>query len=414
MFLRRAFLKAPVFVLVLFAVASFAAPALAASYSLTVQTNSPSYTGSQKIIINGTVSPSPGPNTAVVLTTTSPGGAVVDFQEDPVNPSTGAYNGSIVAGGTATWIAGRYLVNATWGSSSGSTSQTTVFQYSPIATSTPTTTTTSVSCTPATVVAYPETRCTATVSGASDTISGETIAFSQAGGTGAVNFPSPATCVLSGTSCSVLASDVTPGPVTIQASYPGDANNTASSGTASATVPRVATSIFLACTLYSVGVTSSCKATVEGGESVTPGEMVTFSQNGTGSVTFPSPATCSLNTLRPESAGCTVELTANSPGPVTINASYGGDAIHAPSSGTTTITITQDTTSTSTTGSSSIASSARTSTTSTTSASSSSSGGSGSLIYLAVAAAAIIVIVLGVVFSRRKPAGNRGGQPAAT
>lgn len=89
MFLRRAFLKAPVFVLVLFAVASFAAPALAASYSLTVQTNSPSYTGSQKIIINGTVSPSPGPNTAVVLTTTSPGGAVVDFQEDPVNPSTG-------------------------------------------------------------------------------------------------------------------------------------------------------------------------------------------------------------------------------------------------------------------------------------------------------------------------------------
>jgi len=414
MFLLRALPKALVLVLVLLTVASFAAPALAASYSVTVRTNSPSYTGSQKIIINGTVSPTPGPNTAVVLTTTSPGGAVVDYQEDPVNPSTGAYNGSIVAGGTATWIAGTYLVNATWGGSSGSASQTTTFQYSPIGTST--TTTTSVSCTPAIVVVYPETRCTATVSGASGTISGETMAFSQTGGTGAVNFPSPATCAISGTSCSVFASDVTPGPVTIQASYPGDANNAASSGTASVTVPRVATSIFLACTLYSVGVASSCKATVEGGESVTPGEMVTFSQNGTGSVTLPSPPTCGLNIFRLESAGCAIELTGNSPGPVTINASYGGDAIHAPSSGTTTITIIQNSTSTSTTSSSSSSSSATTATrtTSTTSSPSSSSGGSGSLIYLGVAAVVILVIVIGVVFSRRRPAGNRGGQPAAT
>jgi hypothetical protein len=411
MFLHKALPKAPVLVLVLFAVASFAVPALAASYGVTVQMNSPSYTGSQKIMINGTVSPSPGPNTAVVLTTTNPGGTVVDYQEDAVNPSTGAYNGSIVAGGTANWIAGRYLVNATWGSS-GSASQTTTFQYSPAGTPT----TTSVSCTPAIEVVYPETQCTATVSGASGTISGETIAFSQTGGAGAVNFPSPATCVLSGTSCSVFSSDVTPGPVTIQASYPGDANNAASSGTANVTVPRVATSIFLACTVQYVGVTSSCKATVAGGESVTPGEIVTFSQNGTGSVTLPSPPTCGLNIFRLESAGCAIELTGNSPGPVTINASFGGDAIHAPSSGTTTITITQNSTSTSTTGSTSSTSSASsttTTTTSTTSASSSSSGGSGTLIYLVVAVVVIIAIVIGIVSRRRRVASNDGRQPTA-
>ncbi|MDA4131920.1 MAG: hypothetical protein OK454_02165, partial [Thaumarchaeota archaeon] len=162
MSLRRALLKAPVLVLVLFAVASFAVPALAASYSLTIQTNSPSYTGSQKIMINGTVSPSPGPDTAVVLTTTNPGGTVVDYQEDAVNLSTGAYNGSIVAGGTANWISGQYTVKATWGSNSGSAAQNTTFQYSPSAT----TTTTAVSCAPASFTAGATSSCTATVSGA--------------------------------------------------------------------------------------------------------------------------------------------------------------------------------------------------------------------------------------------------------
>src|ERR1700733_12609050 len=104
MFLSRALKKAPALVLILFAGALFATPALAASYTITVQTNSASYSGSQHVMVNGTVSPSPGPDTAVVLTTTNPSGTIVDYQEDAVNPSTGAYNGSIVAGGAANWI----------------------------------------------------------------------------------------------------------------------------------------------------------------------------------------------------------------------------------------------------------------------------------------------------------------------
>jgi len=416
MFLNGALQKAPVLVLTLFAVALFAAPALAASYSLTVQTNSPSYTGSQQIMISGTVSPSPGPATAVVLTTTNPSGTVVDYQEDAVNPSTGAYNGSIVAGGTVNWISGEYTLKAVWGSSSGSATQTSAFQYS--ATATTATTTTSVSCTPASFATGATSSCTATVSGAAVSLSGESVTFSQTAGTGSVTLPSPATCTLSGTSCSVTATGATPGSASIQALYPGDANDAASSGTASVTVTKAVTSTSVTCAPSSVNVPgfSTCTATVKGAAGTIKGETITFSQPSAeaGSVNMTSPATCNLGS----GGSCSILVTGETPGAVTIEAAYPGDASNAASSGMVSITAvstssTVTSSSTSTTASSSSASSAKTTTTNTSSTSSSSSGGSGSLIYL-VLVIVIIVIVIGVVFWRRRVASNYGGQPAST
>jgi len=97
----------------------------------------------------------------------------------------------------------------------------------------PFTTGTTVSCSkPAVDVSGSTGSCTATVSGASGSISGETITFSQSGGTGSISFPSGTSCNLSGSSCSVTVAGSAAGGVTVQASYPGDAINAASSGTA--------------------------------------------------------------------------------------------------------------------------------------------------------------------------------------
>jgi hypothetical protein len=431
MFLGRALEKAPVLVLILFAVASFAAPALAQTYTISVQTSSPSYSGSQHIIISGVVSPAPAAaNTAVIVFVVNPSNATVDLEYGSVTPVTGSYSVVTVAGGTANWIAGRYLVNATWGSSGGSATQTTTFQYSPAAT-----TTTAVSCAPTSFGIGATSSCSATVSGAAGSISGETVTFSQTAGAGgimqqapgSVTFPSPATCTLSGTSCSVTATGATVGPAAIQALYPGDAGNANSSGTANLTVTKAETSTSVSCTPSTVNIpgVSTCTATVTGAAGKIVGETITFSQPSgeTGSVNMTSPATCSLS-----SGGiCAISIIGGTPGAVTIEAAYPGDASNAASSGT--VSITAVLTSSTVTSSSSSSSSTSTSSSSTSSSSltsistsptqtssastQSSGGGSGSLIYV-VLAVVIIVIVVGVLFWRRRTARNYGSQPAST
>jgi YVTN family beta-propeller protein len=124
------------------------------------------------------------------------------------------------ASGSPQTITGAYSGDTNNAGSSG-TASVTVTQA---------TTTTSVSCT------YPGANlytCTASVSGAAATISGETITFSQTGGTGSVTLPSPATCTLSGASCQIAVMGSSSGPATIEASYGGDTNNAGSFGTAS-------------------------------------------------------------------------------------------------------------------------------------------------------------------------------------
>jgi hypothetical protein len=169
--------RAPFAILVLVALASFATPALAATYSITVQTDMPSYTGSQPIIISGTVTPATGTaNTAVILIIKNPIGTEVDIREANVTATTGAYTSPGVAGGSSSWTSGTYSVNATWGGPGGAASQITTFAYSPTATSSTTTTTTTT--TSSTTSTTSSTSSSSSSSTTSSTSSTQTVATS--------------------------------------------------------------------------------------------------------------------------------------------------------------------------------------------------------------------------------------------
>jgi len=96
-------------------------------------------------------------------------------------------------------------------------------------------TSTSVNCSSSTLAVGSSTTCTATVTNAYDAISGETINWSLFAGPGSVTF-SANSCTISGTSCSVTVTGGTAGSATVQASYPGDSSNLASSGTSTITI----------------------------------------------------------------------------------------------------------------------------------------------------------------------------------
>ena len=424
--------------LFLLALGSLAAPALAASYSVAVQTNQASYVGTAQIAISGTVSPAPGPNTAVIVVVSNPAQAVVDIESDAVNPSTGSFSqltvagGGMSCGGSPCWIAGTYLVNATWSGSGGSAVGTATFNYLPAVPLS-----TSVSCAPASFALGASSQCTATVSGSPISISGETVAFSQTGGPGSVSFPSPATCALSGNACSVAVTGGSPGQVTIQASYTGV--NPAISGTAGVTVTKATTATSVSCAppnaeganQFEVGLSSSCTVDVSGWAGAVSGENVGFSQTGgTGSVTFSplatqggengsaahSPATCALFTAGGQTS-CQVTVTGGSVGSATIQAAYGGDTDNAGSSGNTTIEVMLLTTIVATppTTTSSSSSSTVGVTSPTTSSRPPAGGGLGSAVYIILAAVAVVVVlalVFGVVIWRRRAAGGDIDQPA--
>ncbi len=116
-------------------------PAYAAtSYTITVQTASPSYSGAQPIAISGVVSPAPGANTAVIITIKNSAGSVADVVYSNPDPSSGSYSGTSVPGGNPAWTAGTFTVNATWGGNGSTASMVTTFTYSPTVTTTTTTT----------------------------------------------------------------------------------------------------------------------------------------------------------------------------------------------------------------------------------------------------------------------------------
>jgi hypothetical protein len=204
-------------------------------------------------------------------------------------------------------------------------------------------TATTVSCTLASLAVGVNSSCTASINGAIfGSISGETITFTQAGGTGSVSFPSGATCNLLGISCSVTVSGRSSGPVTIHASYPGNAMISGSTGNASLMVTQSVT-VTSSCTAYlAVGATLPCTASVTGATGSVSGETITFTQaGGTGSVSFPSQATCNLSGI-----SCQIAVTGASPGAATVQASYGGDANNSAGSGAATIAVIAPTTTT--------------------------------------------------------------------
>lgn len=89
-------------------------------------------------------------------------------------------------------------------------------------------TNTAISCTPLSFAVGSPSLCTSTVSGGSSPTG--TATFTQSGA-GSVALPNPATCILFSGSCSLMATGASAGNVTIQATYSGDSNDVASSGT---------------------------------------------------------------------------------------------------------------------------------------------------------------------------------------
>jgi hypothetical protein len=110
--------------------------ASATTFALTVHTDASAYSGSQRIVISGSVSPAPNSTaTAVFVTVFNPDHVLVIANSTEVNAATGAFVDVEFAGGTVTWIPGQYLVNASWGASGSVISGTAAFTYSAVSTS---------------------------------------------------------------------------------------------------------------------------------------------------------------------------------------------------------------------------------------------------------------------------------------
>ena len=211
-------------------------------------------------------------------------------------------------------------------------------------------TTTSVTCTPATVLVNNPTSCTATV-----TDNNSTGVITP---TGNVTFTSSSTGTFSGT-CTLTGSGATascaanvtytptvvrPGTHIISGTYNGDTKHSFSMSTGSQsfslTVTGRSTSTTVSCAPSSVVTNngSTCTATVTdtaSGTASTPVGTVKFTSSGTATGTFPS-ASCSLSL-----GSCSVTFTPTSVGADTVTGNYQGDNVHSISTGTSgTITST--------------------------------------------------------------------------
>jgi len=157
-------------------------------------------------------------------------------------------------------------------------------------------------------------------------------------------------CTLSSGSCTstYTPSANSPGTVTITATYGGDSSHSTSSGTASLSITLLhgtATAITSNSTTVNTGaqVRLSVSVSDSSGHPTTPSGTASFADGNAGG-TF-NPASCTLS-----SGSCTSTYTpsANSPGTVTITATYGGDSSHSTSLGSTSLIVTSlDNTSTS-------------------------------------------------------------------
>ena len=201
----------------------------------------------------------------------------------------------------------------------------------------PRTTTTSLSCLPALIAPGSLTTCKATVSGSSPS---GTVTFSSSTSTGTFT-PVSGECTLSSGSCSVSYTDTAIGTAGITAAYGGDSNNLRSSGTFLLTINSLSvTCLDSSLPLSYYGTYTICTATVTGSS---PSGEVLWSSSAGGSFSEP-PSTTSAPECTLSSGSCSVpflpSLVSYEFSPVTITASYVGDANNAPSSDTFSITIT--------------------------------------------------------------------------
>jgi hypothetical protein len=204
-------------------------------------------------------------------------------------------------------------------------------------------TATSVSCSPGTTTRTCTATVTDTAGGAGSVPAGE-VAWTSDG----VGTFEPEVCTLGGGgSCSVGYTLADEGPDALTATYGGDAVHGGSAGGASVEAPRHATSTSVSCASpTTVGTAGTCTATVtdtDAGTAVTPGGTVGWSSAGGGAFSAPSCAASGSGA----SGSCSVTYTPSATGARTITASYGGDAAHTASAGSTQLTGAARTTSTS-------------------------------------------------------------------
>jgi hypothetical protein len=250
-----------------------------------------------------------------------------------------SYTPSAVASGTHTITAGY------GGTANHSASQGTIPLAVTVASAS-----TSVGCQPPSVIVGRQSACTATVT---DTASGSvtpTGSVSFTGGSGSFGAGGSCTLTPTGTagvaSCQVsyTPSAVASGTHTITAGYGGDANHSASQGTATVRVSAASTSTSVGCQPLTVvaGRATSCTATVTdtASGSDTPAGAVSFKTGSKGS--FGGGGSCSLApTATAGVASCQATYTPSAvgSGTHTITASYGGDAAHIASHGAVLVAV---------------------------------------------------------------------------
>src|SRR2546428_474789 len=173
-----------------------------------------------------------------------------------------------------------------------------------------------------------------------------TVSWSDGGTGGSFNAVSCALTQLgTSTSTSTCAIIYTPpantGPVTITGTYSGDSTHKTSSGTSALTVnlrttttvvtPNPATGSFGDSMTFKAAV-----ADTSGGTKTSPSGTVSWSDAGAGD-TFN--ATCTPVATTAGKSACSVSYTPSKTGPITMTATYSGDATHASSSGTSALTV---------------------------------------------------------------------------
>lgn len=190
-----------------------------------------------------------------------------------------------------------------------------------------------LSCGPVPVVVGSATDCEATVQGPGSTPTGSVAWSSDSPG----KF-SRASCRLSYGACSVKFTTAAAGAsMGLLASYGGDSRNYPSVGTYILTITTKTSETKVSCTRAGIPAASpktiTCKAKVAG---YSPTGTVTWSQGGTGSVSFFDGAACTLI-----KGACSVTMTGSAAGDLSINASYAGDPNNVASYAAVSLTITK-------------------------------------------------------------------------
>lgn len=278
----------------------------------------------------------------------SAGGGTLADTNEVRSPGTGnseyeQFGASVALGDDAALL----VVGAPDASTNSGGENGAVYVYGTATSSGPAKTSTTVTCTPATILeGKSSTTCTAHVTdtSASPTTPTGTVTVSVDGAEAGVT-GSP--CTLSGSgdtaTCTVTYDGTggTPGVNHVSADYSGNETHKSSIGHATVHVD-VTTTTTVRCSPSRVtpGQTTTCTATVTGasGATTAPSGTVTFSSTGSDSF---SPASCTLTAGSGTSSSCQTADTPSGTGGRTIKAHYNGasSAGYRPSTGSTRVTV---------------------------------------------------------------------------